>query len=370
MRAIQAANAVVPKRRSGIVVHSIPDLEDGALAVLDELQARGHDPVVLREEQSEDAVSHRLGSAIEHHHKNSRQGRVSFLRARTVITTHSVYSNHRPPRGQRIVNLWHGEPLTKPVALWDGASSPHPTIATALSNVGKAFRCAEFGMDPAHVKVIGAPRNDRLVRADGAGVRAKALRGSPATRLLLWLPTYRQGTWSGRLDGLEYPGLLPLEDEWTGRLDDLLEESNAVLLVKPHPLAPNPPPGEGRRIVAIDEPWLRRRELSLYELLKGANALITDISSVWIDYLLTDQPVIFHFPDLGAYRQTRGIHLEPYESWVPGPVTQNGAALVDAVDRVLGGGDGFGEERRLARRRLHRFDDDLSTQRLLDELGL
>ncbi len=41
---------VTPKRRAKIVVHSVPDFEDGALAVLDALLERGHEPMVLLDE--------------------------------------------------------------------------------------------------------------------------------------------------------------------------------------------------------------------------------------------------------------------------------------------------------------------------------
>jgi len=75
-------------------------------------------------------------------------------------------------------------------------------------------------------------------------------------------------------------------------------------------------------------------------------------------------------PDIEDYRRGRGLNLEPYEDWVPGPFVRTMAELIDALTDVVGGGDPTAEERRLARRRFHRYADDQSAVRLLDGLGL
>ena len=58
----------------------------------------------------------------------------------------------------------------------------------------------------------------------------------------------------------------------------------------------------------------RERSLSLYELLGATDLLISDISSVVIDYLLLDRPIIHAFSDLGEYESSRGFTVEPIES--------------------------------------------------------
>ena len=42
-------------------------------------------------------------------------------------------------------------------------------------------------------------------------------------------------------------------------------------------------------------------------ILRPLIGLITDISSVWIDFLLRGRPMIFAFPDLKQYRSNRGL---------------------------------------------------------------
>lgn len=363
-------NALVPKRRSKIVVHSSPDFDDGALAVLQGLHDRGHDPIILLEEASSAAlVGTYVREPVMAVAKNSWRGRYHFLTARHVITTHSVFRKHRPPGGQTVVNIWHGE-LVKPVGRLDGAPPVPSTRATATSSVGQAFRCAEFDLAPSQVLVVGAPRNDRMLRADRMAVRRAALDGRCDRLLFLSLPTYREAVRIGRVDGAPHTGLLPLDAAATEATDRWLRDHDAVLLAKPHPLAPKPESERYGNVQAIDSEWLTRRSLTLYTLLKGVDCLITDASSVWVDFLLTDRPVVFAFPDIEAYRRTRGLNLEPYELWAPGRLVTTGRELLEEMERIAAGEDGYERVRRDAKLRLHKYTDDRSTSRLLDALEL
>jgi CDP-glycerol glycerophosphotransferase len=369
-RALTALVAAVPKSDRKVVVHSLPDLEDGALAVLEGLHARGHDPILLLEDPDAAGHAERLvGRPVRAVHKNTARGRAHYLSARHVVTTHGVFSSHRPPRSQVVANIWHGEALSKPVGRWVGGDPTLSTWATALSTIGKAFRCAEFDLHPDQVLVVGAPRNDRMLRADRDAVRRAALGDGPGA-LFLWLPTYRAHRRGVRTDGEAYTGMVPLDDPAMDALDRWLVEHDAVLLAKPHPLSPKPEPGRYERIRAIDEAWLTERELTLYTLMAGIDCLVTDVSSVWIDFLLVDRPIVFAFPDLEAYRRSRGLHLEPYDAWVPGPLTRTGDELLQALAGVVAGGDPYAEARRDTTRRLHQHPDGGSTDRLLDRLGL
>ncbi len=365
-------NLVVPKMPTKTVVHSVPDLEDGAVAVLEALQARGHAPIVLAEDAGTAARGARLlGRPVRVVPKLSVRGLLHYLTAGHVITTHGLYPTRRLPRSQVLVNVWHGEPLTKPVGRWEGRSAVPATVSTSLSSLGKAFRCAEFDLHPAQVHVLGAPRNDRLLRTDRAQVRA-ALGLDPGTTVFWWLPTYRVAVRrQARADGEAYPGGIPLDRDGLGQLDAFLAERGAVLYVKSHPLSSPLGAFDGSgHIRAVDEGFLHRHALTLYNLLQSADCLITDVSSVWIDFLLVDRPLIFMFPDVEKYRADRGLHLEPYDVWVPGPTPTTGVELTAEMAKVIAGRDEHAAARLDARRRLHRHLDQRSTERLLDVLGL
>jgi len=76
--------------------------------------------------------------------------------------------------------------------------------------------------------------------------------------------------------------------------------------------------------VTVDEDDLVRAGVGLYALLGASSGLVTDYSSVWVDYLLLDRPLAFLVPDRASYART--LHPADVLDWVPGEV-------VDRSDR-------------------------------------
>ncbi len=372
--ALGLLNACIPKSPTKIVLHCFPDLGDEALVLLEDLRRRGYQPLILLEQAASlswQGASLPAGSVAVS--KNSVRGRFHYLTAGFVFTTHGIYRPHRPARRQVVVNLWHGE-LGKPVARFLEETPPvNATYAASLSNVGRAFTCAEFNLPPRQVLVTGAPRNDRMLRTDRRASRRTLVGVDHKSRIAVWLPTYRDrgpDKRQGNVDGSAYSGLLPLSEGAVADLDDWLCDNDSLLLVKPHPSALKPQAGRYRRIRLMDQAGLAERGLTTGELLGAADCLITDASSVWVDFLLTGKPMMFVFPDLERYRASRGLYLEPYEAWVPGPVIREEAALLPELGKWARGEDDYIEARRSATARLHRYADDQSTARLLDAVGL
>jgi hypothetical protein len=370
--ALTAFLRVIPKRRAKIVVHSTPDFEDGALAVLEELLARGHRPLILLERPlPQDAdVSHLVARGVTFAEKASARGRLHYLTAGTIFTTHGPFRLHSPAKNQRVVYLGHGEPLAKGAGYWIGPRAVGATVAVASSTIGRAFRCAQQGLRPDQVLLVGAPRNDRLLQTDRDRMREAVAAWLPdeTSTLFLWLPTYRRSHL--RSDGIDAGSAMPLDRESLQRLDRWLTAHRAAVLVKPHPLSRTYPADSFERIGTIDDARLRGAGLSLTSLLAAADCLITDASSVWVDFLLLGRPLICCFPDLEEYRSTRILNLEPYEEWFPGPVVTDVDGLVEELAAVAGGGDPYEERREWLTRALHLHRDGKAAPRLLDALGL
>lgn len=364
---------ITPKRRAKIVVHSRPDFEDGALAVVDELLARGHRPLILLEKQLVDdaQVSHLAERGVTFADKNSARGRLHFLTAAIVFTTHPLYRAHAPAANQRIVYLGHGEPLGKSTGYLIGDETMGATVALASSSVGKAFRCVQQGLRPEQVLLIGAPRNDRLLRNDREPARRAVVDWLPegTSTLFVWLPTFRSDVLGG-LEGVDLDTGMPLDLEGIRKVDRWLAANGAAILFKPHRRSGSNPAGGLERIRGIDEAALRDARLSLSTVLAAADCLITDASSVWVDFLLLDRPLICCFPDLDEYRSTRGLNLEPYDEWFPGPFVTDVDELLEHMAQVTGGSDPYGKKREWLARALHVHRDGKASSRLLDALGL
>jgi CDP-glycerol glycerophosphotransferase len=371
---LSAANRLMPKTDS-VLLHSTIDLEDGVLALLDELASRGLAATVLLEDPAHGpALEAMAPGRVTTVPKRSRRGLWHFLTSRYVFTTETVFGDRPPPPNQVVVNIWHGEPPTKVVArFFPHESGIDCTYAPVCSTLGRAYRAAEFDLSPLQVPIVGAPRNDRMLRADSAAIRSALLGEEADLPTLLWLPTLREGRWGNRnrrdVVGEPYPGV-PFATEEVRRIDDWLHAHGGRLVVKLHPHDVASFSGDYRAIRVLTQGEMEEQGLTIYPLLSAFDGLVTDVSSVWVDYLLLDKPMVFAFPDVEEYRQGRGINLEPFEDWVPGPFVRTADDLITALQDVVEGRDPMREERGRARRRFHRYTDDQSAARLLDGLAL
>ena len=282
--AIAAVNHVLPKS-GAIVLHSLPDLDDSVIALADELVARGIGPTILVDSpMSQVWAAKRWNYDVTVLLRRSLAGMRAYFTAPYVFTTHGVFGSRPTPEGQVVVNMWHGEPPCKPVGRFDRKGVTNADYATVCSTVGRAYRASEFGIDPRHVLITGVPRNDRMLRADPKRVRDR-LGLAQTEQIWVWLPTYRTAV-RGQIrqdSTADYAGLLMSQEQLLALNERLVAENRRVIL-KAHPLASDDFQLECSHIQLITDADLRRAGVSLYELLAGSDGLITDISSVWVDY--------------------------------------------------------------------------------------
>lgn len=306
---------LIPSKHNQIAFVSTPDLTDNALALFERLvkspYSNRYQLVWLVEnEGASNRMLHRLFPDAPLDNvisitKNSVRGFWSFLRSRYVFATHGIFSFAQSGFHQTICNLWHGMPV-KTIGAHDGKKKSdlmfmHYTIAS--STFFADILSEAFFLRRDHVLVTGLPRNEWLFREDHMYQVFKEGR----SKLVVWLPTYRQSNLGAvRVDSApDSPD--PLGIESLVELDRLLEGADTMLILKLHvmdlknscawPLF--------RNIRVHTEPDFSRKDLNLYKLLACSDALVTDFSSVAIDYMLLDRPIGLFAPDTPSY--TRGF---------------------------------------------------------------
>ncbi|MGW2392920.1 CDP-glycerol glycerophosphotransferase family protein [Streptomyces lydicamycinicus] len=251
-----------------------------------------------------------------------------------------VVTNTHLPRwftrrgGQRIIQTWHGTPLKRIGAdlagtlcaglahlaprprvsrQWSVLLSPNAHSTPVLrSALGYSGRLVETGL----------PRTDALFAPDreltAAAVRER-LGIEPGRRVVLYAPTPRDDL---AYDAGHHRLHLPLDLDLARR--ELADDH--VLLVRGHPLVAD-------RLPAHHAPFAR--DVSAHpdatELLLAADVLVTDYSSLAVDFANTGRPMLFLTPDLPHYRDTlRGFTLD-FEARVPGPLLGSTGELIDAL---------------------------------------
>lgn len=71
---------------------------------------------------------------------------------------------------------------------------------------------------------------------------------------------------------------------------------------------------------------------SVNELCLMCDILITDYSSICMDFAILEKPMIFYAFDLEEYKSTRDFYYD-YESYVPGKVVKSFPELLDALEK-------------------------------------
>ncbi|WP_127474405.1 CDP-glycerol glycerophosphotransferase family protein [Microbacterium sulfonylureivorans] len=352
---------LVPRSRDEWVFGCGAGIGDGALALWAVAAADGRDALWLvgSDREARDAAARGIPTA----RRSSLRGLWRTARARVVVVTHGFGDvNRYAVSGAFVVQLWHGIPL-KRIGL-DSPETLRPPAAAARLGVARLARAAlgamfrgaarririlpaashlvrgrlesAFALPDERVPVTGEPRVDVLSRgtADDRRRTSRAeldrLCGAvdPATRLVLYAPTWR--------DGAPDPAV-PSVAEWAALLD-VLERGDAVLLVRSHPLGA----GEYRPPVPSDRvrPLGSDLVVDVTPLLPGMDVLVTDYSSLAYDASLVPLPVVFLAPDVAEYGRRRGFYGR-YEDvagddwsvdWT-GAAAQLEAVLTDADER-------------------------------------
>ncbi|MGI6264789.1 MAG: CDP-glycerol glycerophosphotransferase family protein [Acutalibacteraceae bacterium] len=358
-RVIAAINRIVPKNPRLVCFNSFPDRSDNAFAVYaylcDHPEALGERVLVWLVEDPAEKLP--VGKAVK---KRSLRGLWAFWRSGVVFHTHGIFGNI-PVRGQTLVSLWHGMPL-KTIMDLDPAHRDYPpfgfdyTIATSPLFAGIMSRA--FSCDSSRCLVVGQPRNDLLF--DGAPD------GKETT--VLWMPTYRQSVKGDiRIDGsAPQNGIAFLDRDGIERLNAFMTQNDIRLIIKVHPMQ-DLTPFQGLDASHIQ--WIKEYDGALYRLVGQADALLTDYSSVYIDYLLLDRPIGFVVDDWDAYRDSRGFVFDDPKSMMPGAFIADEERLYAFLRDVKTGRDPYRDDRRRVARQCHAHTDAGSCARLLKAIG-
>lgn len=288
----------------------------------------------------------------------------------------------------RKVNLWHGIPLKRVKlaignpnhpdrvarhAAWPrrllertlrpGAGTVHDLVP-ATSSVCRDRFARAFELPRDRIPVLGFPRNDVLL-ADQFPPAAThhpihqevADHHDAGGRVVVYMPTFRDT----RPAGQDHPV------DWDV-LDEAANANDLLIVVKLHPRDPARPTDPDRypnvRFLPAD--------LDVYPLLRSVDALITDYSSVYLDFILLDRPVFFFPYDLEEYlEKDRPLH-DDYDEATPGPKTRTTHELAAALAAWTADPDAYEarwrDGRRTVRQRFHSHHDADSARRVANEI--
>ena len=222
---------------------------------------------------------------------------------------------------------------------------------------------------------LGYPANDALFesRDFDKSVFGKGREDfdSKYKRVIGWLPTYRQNRKGGNLNSsvvfaFGVP-LLKTEADFIC-LNETLKENDTLLAIQMHHAqAKNFPRQDCSNIVLISPELKRQYDVSTADLMRCFDAMITDYSAAYYEYLLLNRPIALSVDDYEEYSRNPGFSID-YFDWIKGVYLKDSSDLMNFVKEVARGKDSAKIEREKSLYRIHKYVDNHSTQRVVDYL--
>lgn len=289
-----------------------------------------------------DIVSFLQEQGYEAYYYHSLKGIWYALRGGVyVYDNYSKDINFWQSGGAVKVNLWHGLPLKKiqhdnihdrfrhPRNVWEkfkcfprnlSDEKPSDTVLCPSERMRDIFASA---FQTEHVIVSGYPRWDGMLEKEMSPLYlprelqhltriAEYRNHHPHTKMLCYMPTFRQS--EKKLLGLiDFP-----------ELERFLQENDYLLCIKLHP----------KSTIKDSIRQIKSERILVYEdgldsnlLLKETDVLVTDYSSAFFDFALTEKPIVFFCYDYEEYvKESRELYFD-YEEVIPGAKVETQSEL-------------------------------------------
>lgn len=198
--------------------------------------------------------------------------------------------------------------------------------------------------------------------------------GDEYKKVIMWLPTFRKANNSDRIDSkFEFPLGIPClyTKEQCEEVNEVLKKYEILLVLKPHP-------GQDLSIVKqlnlsnlklIYDSNITNAGIHLYQFLGSTDAMITDYSSVYYDYLLTGNPIGISIDDIESYTADTGFAFDNFYDVVVGEYMKDYHDLISFIEHVSDGNDVMAEKRNAVCDMVHESQkDNQSTKRVYDNM--
>lgn len=287
--------------------------------------------------------------------------------SKNIIETHNL-TNRNLRKGQNYICLWHG------MALKSNKGGPTNTkpMFNYVIHLGKGTEYSQsrfMNCDTSFFLHLGYPRNDVLLNSPSSSINNPLLKGKTFNKVVIWMPTFRASHNSilseKNCDTETGLPLLGTKQELV-ELDQYLCNSGVYLIVKIHHLQMNNPTFKipFDHIVFIDDGLLLQNNLQLYEVVAQTDALLTDYSSVFADYLLLDKPMGFILSDMDLYEKSRGFVVDNVLDYLVGHHIYCKGDLYGFIDEITTQRDLYRENRKRLIPKIHDNPDNKSSERI------
>ncbi|WP_297521067.1 CDP-glycerol glycerophosphotransferase family protein [uncultured Clostridium sp.] len=295
-----------------------------------------------------------------------------------ILTTHSVI---RYKKQQKVIQLWHGIPLKSMGLLdinycskWNDKDKKIFDSCDYFISTSKFYNTilnATLGQIADKYKILGYPRNDFMMTVSAVKLEGLFEGFDITNKNIFYIPTFKNGYKNRNEGNSKEQNFFGIDSFSIMEFSAFLSKNKLNFILKMHPFEeqlykkiymnmkiPN--------VYFMSSEILKENDSDLYEFLSESDILITDYSSIYLDYLITNKPILFINPDEEEYREKRGFLLEPYDVWTPGPKVTIQSDIEKEIVHLLNNKEYFAEERAKMKSIFHENSDNCSSERVYD----
>lgn len=313
----------------------------------------------------EHTVDQLTANGYEAHHPRSLRGMTLSLRAGVLVKTQRRFNGEIPEwltGGASAVQLWHGIPL-KAFSFYRDAAGVRGWFLdfvedwdwfATTSNKLAADLLEAAGIQRERMLVSGYPRNEALQRpVQGENLGFGDYEGTMSlarecSRTVVYMPTYRT------YDADPINDALALD-----RLDDVLAEMDTHFVIKAHA-------NTDQHVESLDNVSYVPTSADPYPLLRESDMLVTDYSSIFFDYLLTDGEIVFYPYDRERFESEHGFQTD-FDAVTPGPKVTDFEQLCEFIVGAADA-DEYADARADVCEEIHSFTDGEYARRVFEEV--
>lgn len=339
-------------KKLNVTFCSFPDFSGNAKALFNYMQDRYKNKMnytwIVTDENSIDVIK-KMGA--EAYLSGSLECSNYLPKTDVFFTTHANLAGCKAVAPHAIyIELWHGigpKPvgyLTKNMRdvdmQWYGDIKYIIDYMIVPSAFWKIVFASTFDINVNQIKDLGLPLLDEIKYSNGKNSLGKILPDvniDKYSKIIFYMPTFRKGC--GRELSVNYfqNTLFNFDNYDDSCLLKYLENNNYLLIVKRHPSDElNYKCIDSEYIKVINNDKLSDLGMDVNAILNACDLLITDYSSVGIEYAFLDRPVIYVSTDLKEYYDERGIILDNYDFWTDGITCDNYNDMIKLIDKYIG----------------------------------
>ncbi|HUT80078.1 MAG TPA: CDP-glycerol glycerophosphotransferase family protein [Candidatus Bathyarchaeia archaeon] len=236
-------------------------------------------------------------------------------------------------------------------------------FAYCSSGVERLAIHAYYGIPFDRIRITGTPRNEVLWNnmKNKKNIQSNLENlfsfQNKSKKTILYAPTYLPE---------QKNDFFSFEDFNMEQLKAFLEKNNLYLFLRMHrndllrygKMAEDP---SNNRIRILDFDLVADVNTILYEF----DILITDFSSIFLDYLIVDKPIIFITSILEEYQKQTGFYFD-YNSVTPGVKVKNFSEFLDSLNECLDKPEKWQEKRIVIANLFHEYQKGESCRKIME----